>query len=489
MQPLPGVLGASFCEYRLVCLNQLPSLQDGPGCYDWCSYVSNECRTTLIIFDHTLIVVGSNRYLFVLRCCFLQALAMNNRPDWLSYRARDGVLETHIASDGGARAFSLFVEKAMQWSEVPDIAQEGAYRFNLLDTFFSDSIPEDLLVQIFRKSTSRNPGRILIVDPNSPYAQARASSLGGATCKQRSRLGLIKLADAMQEAIRKRTTQNVPVLIDHSNLDIYQLANKVRDLGLSLNIKVHFYSFVPSGPLYFFRDILLCGRFSAGSSAIDLPWSMIVDDSSCKGDQFDMMLREYEYIWEAGYDSPYNSTQLTDPHSGQFNPSLSDSSEIKIFISHAEKNVSVARALVDCIEKCLEVPENSIRCTSLPGYTLSPGQITDEILRSNLEHCVVVIGLLTQESLKSIYVNMELGAAWGLKKTTCAMLAPNIPFSSLPTPLSRVHALRMDNADDILSLVETIREKAVLSSKRIEKLRPAIQDFVDSVKSAESKDI
>ena len=84
---------------------------------------------------------------------------------------------------------------------------------------------------------------------------------------------------------------------------------------------------------------------------------------------------------------------------------------------------------------------------------------------------------------------MELGAAWGFKKTTCAMLAPNIPFSSLPTPLSRVHALRMDNADDIFSLVETIREKAVLSSKRIEKLRPAIQDFVDSVKSAESKDI
>lgn len=407
---------------------------------------------------------------------------MIHRPDWLSYRARDGVLETHIASDQGALAFSRFVEKAMHWSDSSDVALDSSFRFNLLDTFFSDSIPVDLLEQIFRRSTSLNPGRILLVDPTCPYADARATSIGGATCKTRSRSGLKMLAVAMQGAIRIRSIQGVSI-IDLSSLDIYELAHEVHNLGLKLNIDVRFYSIVPSGPLYFFRDILLCGRFSAGSSAIDIPWAMIVDDPNCKGDQFDTMLREFEYIWAAGYDLPRQSSELAASRPDQTDSSVTTSSEVKIFISHATTDAPIANALVRCLEECLVVPEKGIRCTSLAGYRLSPGEISDETLRSNLEHCSVVIGLLTQESLKSSYVIMELGAAWGLKKTTCAVLAPDLGFSSLPGPLPRVHAVRMDRETDIASLAEEIARKAVLPIRSFTKSSAAVHTFVDSIRN------
>jgi hypothetical protein len=84
------------------------------------------------------------------------------------------------------------------------------------------------------------------------------------------------------------------------------------------------------------------------------------------------------------------------------------------------------------------VPDKAIRCTSVSGYELAVGDVGDEVLRANLEQCSVVIGLLTEESLNSGYVIMELGAAWGLKKTTCALLAPSIDFERMPGPLCEV---------------------------------------------------
>jgi hypothetical protein len=391
-------------------------------------------------------------------------------------------LETHIATHGSSQAFSLFVEKAILWSDVPEASQECPYRFNLLDTFFSDSIPDELLVDLFKRSNSRNPGRILIVDPSSPYAEARAASIGGATCMQRSRSGLEILTKSMKHAMQEKRIQGAED-IDPSSLDIYMLANQVRDLGRKLDINVRFYSVVPSGPLYFFRDILICGRFCAGSSAIDLPWSMIVDDPGCEGDQYDLMLDEYDYIWGKGYESPRQRTILSSSSLGQQAPSSSALNDVKIFISHATEDASIASAFVQCIEECLVMPERSvIRCTSMPGYMLSPGETADEVLRSNLEHCDVVIGILTQASLSSTYVMMELGAAWGLKKTTCALMVPQMSYSNLPGPFARVQAVRLDSDTGIYSLLQQISATADLRMREnLAKLNSAVRRFVGSI--------
>ncbi len=405
------------------------------------------------------------------------------RPDRLSYRARDGVLETHISSNGGARAFSHFVEKAIQWSDKSNASRESKFRFNLLDTFFSDSIPDELLEELFKRPDSSNPGRILVVDPGSAYAQARASSIGGATCMQRSRSGLEILAKSMRRAIQGRGIQREQG-VDLPDLDTYELAREVYELGRRLYINVRFYSVVPSGPLYFFRDILVCGRFSAGSSAIDLPWVMIVDDPSFDGDQYDMMLREYDYIWDTSYDFPSQLTTKISSDSNRGTPSLSASSDVRIFISHSTQDARIAGALVNCIEACLVVPEMSIRCTSSPGYRLSPGEITDEVLRSNLEDCAIVIGLLTQSSLSSTYVIMELGAAWGLKKTTCVLLDSQVPSSELLGPFARANVAYLDSEDHITSLIEKISETTDLPTiKNRAKFGWAIRKFVDLVKS------
>jgi hypothetical protein len=151
---------------------------------------------------------------------------------------------------------------------------------------------------------------------------------------------------------------------------------------------------------------------------------------------------------------------------------------IKVFISHSAKDASLAKAFVDCLEACIEVPDRAIRCTSVPGYKLAPGDVSDSVLRDNLEHCSVVIGLLTDESLSSGYVIMELGAAWGLNKTTCALLAPSVVFGRMPGPLSRLHAIKTDSDHDIASLMEVIAEKTGFPMRNRGKSTAAVSAFV-----------
>ena len=156
--------------------------------------------------------------------------------------------------------------------------------------------------------------------------------------------------------------------------------------------------------------------------------------------------------------------------------------DIKVFVSHSAKDRAFAKAFVECVEACVEVPDKGLRCTSVAGYKLAPGDVSDEVLRDNLEKCSVVIGLLTGESLNSGYVVTELGAAWGLKKTTCAVLAPGVEFERVPGPLSRRHAVMADSDHDIASVMEVIAEKTGWPLRNRPKSTAAVSTFVAAVR-------
>lgn len=156
---------------------------------------------------------------------------------------------------------------------------------------------------------------------------------------------------------------------------------------------------------------------------------------------------------------------------------------IKIFVSHSAEDHAIAKALVHCIEASLDVPDKAIRCTSVPGYKLAPGEVSDDVLRDNLEKCDIVIGLLTEQSVKSGYVIMELGAAWGLKKTTCAILTPSVDFKNIPGPLSRTHAIKADSDHDVASLMEVISEKANLPMTNRAKSTAGVNAFIRAIRN------
>lgn len=156
---------------------------------------------------------------------------------------------------------------------------------------------------------------------------------------------------------------------------------------------------------------------------------------------------------------------------------------VRIFVSHSAKDVALAEALVECLEACLEVPDQTIRCTSVSGYKLEPGSDANEALRQNLAQCSVVIGLLTEESLQSGYVIMELGAAWGLGKITCPVLGPNVEFGRIPGPLAGTHTIKADNNNDFAGLIDVVAKSAGLKARSLTRMTAGVHAFGEAVKA------
>lgn len=161
-------------------------------------------------------------------------------------------------------------------------------------------------------------------------------------------------------------------------------------------------------------------------------------------------------------------------------PTSSTTKPIKIFISHSARDQGLAGGLARCLDDCLELPDGTIRCTSAPGYALSPGAVASESLRQNIEQSIIVIGLLTEDSLRSGYVIMELGAAWALQKLTCLMLAPTLEYDRIPGPLAERHAIRSNSAHDIAGLMETISNAVGAPMRSRQRSTNAVNTFVDS---------
>jgi hypothetical protein len=132
--------------------------------------------------------------------------------------------------------------------------------------------------------------------------------------------------------------------------------------------------------------------------------------------------------------------------------------ELTIFISHRSSDSMLAQRLVELFEKALKLPARQIRCTSVDGYRLPVGADTDEQLRREVFEARAFIGLITPASVRSSYVLFELGARWGAKKHLAPVLARGIDAPSLGGPLAGLNALRLDQRNHVVQLVEDIAE-------------------------------
>ncbi|HEY5957462.1 MAG TPA: hypothetical protein VIV60_12940 [Polyangiaceae bacterium] len=150
---------------------------------------------------------------------------------------------------------------------------------------------------------------------------------------------------------------------------------------------------------------------------------------------------------------------------------------IRIFISHKHTDERLASALVTCLIEALEVPDDSIRCTSLKPYALDVGD-SIETLKQNLKDCAVAVGLLTSSSLESSFVVMELGAAWVLGKRTCLVLSPELRPEDVPELLRTRLAIHASDEGAVANLVDVVAREARLVKRKTPSVNAATRAFV-----------
>lgn len=143
--------------------------------------------------------------------------------------------------------------------------------------------------------------------------------------------------------------------------------------------------------------------------------------------------------------------------------SASTQYSIRLFISHSSQDHELVRLLVELLRSALPLPATQVRCTSIDGYRLPGGANTDAQLRAEVHDTDAFIGVISAQSIKSLYVVFELGARWGAGKPLIPLLAPGVDVNVLGGPLIGINALRADNRAQLHQLVMNIARELQLT--------------------------
>ena len=127
---------------------------------------------------------------------------------------------------------------------------------------------------------------------------------------------------------------------------------------------------------------------------------------------------------------------------------------MKVFISHSSQDAELAKTLTELMRKALRLSSEDIRCSSVDGYRLQAGAPTDELLRKEVDEAELLVGLITPNSLRSLYVAFELGARWGKNKPMIPLLALGVTPTHLGGPLAGITALNCDNESQVTQFLE-----------------------------------
>jgi predicted RNA-binding Zn-ribbon protein involved in translation (DUF1610 family) len=187
------------------------------------------------------------------------------------------------------------------------------------------------------------------------------------------------------------------------------------------------------------------------SELIDAGYIKAIDASSFDGVAYldaKITLQGREYLKEL---------ENNDEESGKMT-----SSNIFLFISHSSNDIAFVQSLIDLIRAALNLDVSKIRCTSVDGYRLPGGANTDEQLKKEVHDAETFIGVISSESIKSIYVVFELGARWGANRSLIPLIAPGANTDVLGGPLSGINALNSSNRSQLSQLLDDLSRELSL---------------------------
>lgn len=153
-----------------------------------------------------------------------------------------------------------------------------------------------------------------------------------------------------------------------------------------------------------------------------------------------------------------------------------DSTEIDIFISHSSNDDDLGTLLVDLLQSAFtHGPE--ILYTSKDELGLEPGAQVDPSLKKNIQQSKVFVGLLTPNSLESVYVLFELGARWGSSDDILLVRARGASKDKFVGPLQQINPTDGTRSASIQTLLEKLEKSLGRKLKKTSKYQDKIDKF------------
>lgn len=355
-------------------------------------------------------------------------MTFKHRNSLLLMQNREGILSAYLQERD--KALSEAAHQSIEWSDSPRKGIEVLYhsepaelkaakyedrgfRFiRVLDSFFSDTLTDnDIRDPIFTRACKGVPVQFLLADPRGAFGKARAEAIRQ-PAMERSLEGLERLALVCND-VRLRETEawesrEPEIRAAKKSGNWEEVAKLLMEVIDQLPVEIRFYQVSPSGPLYFFSDLLIAGRFWAKTTAANLPWEHIID-TPIQNDLYDTMLKEFLYLWSSAKplaDSIYSGPMATNP---------------LVFISCCRAD-----------ENLVEELNTTILDAGIATYVFwndtPTGQPWPEIVHQKLNACGVLVAVLSDNALKnSDWVRAEIGGAWALGKRIMQVKVGNQP--------------------------------------------------------------
>ena len=259
---------------------------------------------------------------------------MDTRPIDLKHKASYGIENVYSYL---SEPLPQYLERTLKWSdgcdgaqnrlkdeEKRDYSKEGVFR--ILDTFLSDSVNESFLQQIFSRSIrmfeamNRRPNKveilaqevsiypctILLVNPYCHYALARHEGINANNANNTNKSNITTESITTEERASRGLRHILKGIYDATNYDydstsidklsFEDLHSRIKQTKESVGLDLKFYDKTPSGPMFFFKDLLVYGRFCADRTSTKRSWQRIVDNPLQNDDLYDQFNTEYQYI-------------------------------------------------------------------------------------------------------------------------------------------------------------------------------------------------
>lgn len=125
----------------------------------------------------------------------------------------------------------------------------------------------------------------------------------------------------------------------------------------------------------------------------------------------------------------------------------------KLFISHAVKDKAIVGEFLRFLEYGMNIPRKSTFCSSVPGKGIPGDKYFVKYIKQKLaKPNVIVLLIVSDHFLTSVFSLCELGATWALNLTSYPLLLPTVKYEDLKAVLTGKQGQKLDSLSDLTLL-------------------------------------
>ena len=152
----------------------------------------------------------------------------------------------------------------------------------------------------------------------------------------------------------------------------------------------------------------------------------------------------------------------------------------EVFISHSSSDEREAAAIARFICANLAVPMDEVICTSAEPFNLPTGNHFERDILKGIGKCSVFVFLISPSSMRSLFCTVELGAAWGRRKTVIPVALPGVDIADIGRPLSSMNIAQWRSAESWVHMLKVIESESGASRIAASKWKIAAQAIAQS---------